>query len=227
MGEPSCQYQYVGGPPIQSQYMGGQLGQPPYMGGQSGQPPYMGEKPGQSPYTGGHLGKPPYMGGKSEQPPYMGGKPRKSPHTRGPLGKPPYMGGQSSFSISSRPRYGPIGAPMPHGYHHYPHNNRQIPFLATLYLPDLSCLTNDPIQHAPFWPSIPAKLSSDIPKFNGKLGEDPNNHVMTFHLCYSSNSFMDESIHLRLFQRTLIGSTTKWYIEQWGCFFKCLSGIYV
>jgi hypothetical protein len=47
----------------------------------------------------------------------------------------------------------------------------------------------------------------------GKPGEDPNNHVMTFHLWCSSNSLMDDSIHLRLFQRSLTGSTTKWYIE--------------
>jgi hypothetical protein len=85
--------------------------------------------------------------------------------------------------------------------------------LATLDLPDLSHLTNDPIQHAPFWPTIPAKLPSDIPKFDGKPGEDPNNHVMTFHLWCSSNSLMDDSIHLRLFQRTLTGATMKWYIE--------------
>jgi hypothetical protein len=60
---------------------------------------------------------------------------------------------------------------------------------------------------------ILAKLPSNIPKFDGKPGEDPNNHVMTFHLWCSSNSLMDDSIHLRLFQRTLMGSTAKWYIE--------------
>jgi hypothetical protein len=143
------------------------------------------------------------MGGQSGQPPYMGGQP----------GKPPYMGGPSSFSISPQPGYGPTGVPMPYGYHQYPHANRQLPFLATLDLPDLSHLTNDPIQHAPFWPTIPAKLPSNIPKFDGKPGEDPNNHVMTFHLWCSSNSLMDDSIRLRLFQRTLTGATTKWYIE--------------
>jgi hypothetical protein len=102
---------------------------------------------------------------------------------------------------------------MPYGYHQYPQANRQLPFLATLYLPDQSCLTNDPIQHAPFWPAIPAKLPSDILKFDEKPGEDPNNHVMNFHLWCSSNSLMDDSICLRLFQRTLTGATTKWYIE--------------
>jgi hypothetical protein len=77
----------------------------------------------------------------------------------------------------------------------------------------LSRLTNDLIFHSSVWPVIPAKLPSDIPKFDRKSGEDPNNHVMTFHLWCSSNSLMDDSVHLHLFQRTLIGSTTKWYIE--------------
>jgi hypothetical protein len=58
--------------------------------------------------------------------------------------------------------------------------NRQLPFLATLDLPDLSRILNDPILHSPYWPIIPAKLSSDIPKFDGRAGEDLNNHAMTF-----------------------------------------------
>jgi hypothetical protein len=100
---------------------------------------------------------------------------------------------------------------MPHQYHS--HINRQLPFLVTLDLPKLSRLTNDPISHSPVWLVIPAKLPSDIPKFDGNPGEDPNNHVMTFHLWCSSNSLMDDSIRFRLFQRTLTSSTTKWYIE--------------
>jgi hypothetical protein len=107
--------------------------------------------------------------------------------------------------------YGPTGVPMPHQYH--PQVSRQLPFLATLDLPNLSRLTNDTILHFLFWPLIPAKLPSDIPKFGDKPGEDTNNHVMTFHLWCSSNSLMDDSICLCLFQRTLMGSATKWYIE--------------
>jgi hypothetical protein len=122
-----------------------------------------------------------------------------------------YMGGPVGYNYPPQPVYDPTGVPMPHQYH--PQVNRQLPFLATLDLPDLSRLTNDPILHSPFWPVIPAKLPSDIPKFDSKPGEDPNNHVMTFHLWCSSNSLMDDSIWLRLFQRTLTGSTTKWYIE--------------
>jgi hypothetical protein len=137
---------------------------------QSIQSQYMGGPSGQSQYVGGPSVQSQYMGGQSRQPPYMGGQP----------GKPPYMGGPSSFSISPQPGYSPIGVPMPYGYHQYSHSSRQRTFLATLDLSDLSHLTNDPIQHAPFWPAIPAKLPSDIPKFDEKLGEDPNNHVMNF-----------------------------------------------
>ena len=57
------------------------------------------------------------------------------------------------------------------------------------------------------------KLPSDIPKFDGKQGEDLRNHVMTFHLWCSSNSLMDDSVWLWLFQWTLTGMAMKWYIE--------------
>jgi hypothetical protein len=123
------------------------------------------------------------------------------PDTRGP----------TSHNYPSNPVYGPTGVPMPHQY--YPQVNRQLPFLETLDLLDLSRLTNDPIFHSLVWPTILAKLPSDIPKFDGKSGEDPNNHVMTFHLWCSSNSLMDNSICLHLFQWTLTGSAAKWYIE--------------
>ena len=57
------------------------------------------------------------------------------------------------------------------------------------------------------------KLPSDIPKFEGKAGECPQNHIMTFHLLCSSNNIIDDSIRLRLFQCTLTGAAAKWYIE--------------
>ena len=60
---------------------------------------------------------------------------------------------------------------------------------------------------------MPTKLPSNIPKFEGKAGECPQNHIMTFHLWCSLNSIIDDSIRLRLFQRTLIGAAAKWYIE--------------
>jgi hypothetical protein len=89
----------------------------------------------------------------------------------------------------------------------------KISFLATLNLPNLPKLINDPIRHSLVWPPIPTRLPSDIPKFEGKANEDPNTCIMTFHLWCSSNSLMDDSIRLRLFQRTLMGAATKWYIE--------------
>ena len=61
--------------------------------------------------------------------------------------------------------------------------------------------------------AIPTKLPSDIPKFEGKASEDFGEHVTTFHLWCSSNSLHDDSICLRLFQRTLTGPVEKWYIE--------------
>jgi hypothetical protein len=129
-----------------------------------------------------------------------------------PLQPPPNQPGSSYYGQTA---YGPTGLPtgLPPQSHQYPQVNRQLPFLATLDFPDLSRILNDPIRHSPQWPAIPAKLPSDIPKFDGKPGEDPNNHVMNFHLWCSSNSLMDDSIRLRLFQRTLTGSTAKWYIE--------------
>jgi hypothetical protein len=111
--------------------------------------------------------------------------------------------------------YGPNGIPtrLPPQNYQFPQVNRRLPFLATLDLPDLSRILNDPIFHSPYWHVIPAKLPSDIPKFDGRSGEDLNNHVMTFHLWCPSNSLMDDSIRLRLFQRNLTGSVAKWYIE--------------
>jgi hypothetical protein len=72
----------------------------------------------------------------------------------------------------------------------------QMPYLASLNIPDLTKLTNDPILHDPTWPAMPTKLPLDIQKFKGKAGDDPANHVMTFHLWCSSNSIMDDSIRL-------------------------------
>ena len=49
--------------------------------------------------------------------------------------------------------------------------NRQLPFIATLDLPDLSRLMNDPINYLPFWPPMPNKLPSDILKFEGMTNQ--------------------------------------------------------
>jgi hypothetical protein len=95
-----------------------------------------------------------------------------------------------------------------------------LPFLAMLNFPDLSRLMNDHVHHDLTWPPVPTKIPSDIPKFEGKTGEDPGDHVTTFHLWCSSNSLNDDSIHLRLFQCTLMGVAVKWYIELPGGAYK-------
>jgi hypothetical protein len=85
--------------------------------------------------------------------------------------------------------------------------------MAMLNFLDLSRLMNGHVHHDLTWPPIPTKILSDIPKFKGHTSEDPSDHVTTFHLWFSSNSLNDDYIHLRLFQRTLMGVAMKWYIE--------------
>jgi hypothetical protein len=89
-----------------------------------------------------------------------------------------------------------------------------MPYLMSLNIHDLIKLMNDPILHDPTWHNMPTKLPSYIPKFEGKSGEDPANHVMTFNLWFSSNNIMDDFICLRLFQCTLIVPSTKWYVDE-------------
>ena len=67
-------------------------------------------------------------------------------------------------------------------------------FMASIKLPDLEWLTNDCIGHHPQLIPMPTKLPSDIPKFEGKVGEDPQNHIMPFHLWCSSNNIVNDSI---------------------------------
>ena len=83
-----------------------------------------------------------------------------------------------------------------------------------LNLPDLDRLINDPIHHDASWPAMPTKLPSDIPKFEGLAGEYPSNHVRSFHMWCSSTSITNDSVGLQLFQRTLIGAGSKWYVDQ-------------
>jgi hypothetical protein len=95
-----------------------------------------------------------------------------------------------------------------------PPPNPPIPYLASLNILDLTKLTNDLILHDATWTNMPTKLPSDIPKFEGKPGEDHVNHVMTLHLWFSSNSIMDDSICLRICQINLTGSSAKWYVDE-------------
>ena len=77
----------------------------------------------------------------------------------------------------------------------------------------MSKLTNDPIRHHFAWPPVLVKIPTDIPKFDGKTGEDPANHITTYHLWCVSNSFLDDSIKLQLFPRMLTSNMAKWFIE--------------
>jgi hypothetical protein len=79
---------------------------------------------------------------------------------------------------------------------------------------------NDPVHQYPSWPPVPTNLPSNIPKFKGKIGEDPGDHITSFHLWCSSNSLNYDSIRLILFQRTLKRVAVKWYIEILGGMYK-------
>ena len=89
-----------------------------------------------------------------------------------------------------------------------------LPFMAGLSLLDLNELINNPIHHDVGLPSMLTKLPSHIPKFEGIDGDDLTNHVWSFHMSWFSNSITNDSIHLWLFQCTLTGDTTKWYVDQ-------------
>jgi hypothetical protein len=143
---------------------------------------------------------------------FMGNQPMMSPQMQNPYagqGHGFYQNPGQQPNFSWQPGASQTPGPFFPGYQQQP----KLPFLATLHLPDLTRLLNDPICHDLRWPPMPTKLPSDIPKFEAKPNEDPGDHVTTFHLWCSSNSLKDDSVQLRLFQRTLIGSAAKWYIE--------------
>jgi hypothetical protein len=143
---------------------------------------------------------------------FMGNQPMMSPQMQNPYagqGHGFYQNPGQQPNFSWQPGAIQTPGPLFLGYQQQP----KLPLLATLHLPDLTWLLNDPICHDLHWPPMPTKFPSDIPKFEAKPNEDPGDHMTTFHLWCSSNSLKDDSIQLRLFQRTLIGSVVKWYIE--------------
>jgi hypothetical protein len=143
---------------------------------------------------------------------FMGNQPIMSPSMQNHYvvqGHGLYQNTGQQPNFSWQPGASQILGPFFPGYQQQP----KLPFLAMLHLPYLTRLLNDPICHDPHWPPMPTKLPSDIPKFEAKPNEDPGDHVTTFHLWCSSNSLKDDSVQLRLFQRTLIGSVVKWYIK--------------
>jgi hypothetical protein len=54
--------------------------------------------------------------------------------------------------------------------------------MASLNIPYLDKLINDPILHDPAWPAMPTKLPSDVPKFEVKSGEGFINSVDGYRL---------------------------------------------
>ena len=75
---------------------------------------------------------------------------------------------------------------------------------------------NDLVCHDPNWMLVPTKLASDIPKFKGKLDEDPGDHLTPTHMWCLSNSLNDDSICLFLFHQTLTIFIMNQYIELVG-----------
>lgn len=94
-----------------------------------------------------------------------------------------------------------------------PFNQHRLPFITSLDFSNLDKLVNDPICNDPSWPVILGKLHFDIPKFEGKLGENPSTHITTHHLLFSSNSLVDDSKKFHIFKWTLTNDVSIWYIE--------------
>jgi hypothetical protein len=143
---------------------------------------------------------------------FMGNQPMMSPQMKNPYagqGHGFYQNPGQQPNFSWQPGASQTPGPFYPSYQQQP----KLPFLATLHLPDLTRLLNDPICHNLRWPPMPTKFPSDIPKFEAKPNKDLGDHVTTLHLWCSSNSLKDDSVQLRLFQCTLIGSAAKWYIE--------------
>ena len=92
------------------------------------------------------------------------------------------MGGAQSSSGHPSSPWSQSGAP------------NSLPFLTMLDIPNLYKMKNDPIYHNLQWPPTPHKIPMDIPKFDGKQGEDPGTHITTYHLWCASNSMMDDSV---------------------------------
>ena len=95
--------------------------------------------------------------------------------------------------------YGPFNLNTMSPFNQNSFVNTPLPFLETLELPDLSKLTNDPIMHHPTWPPVPVRILTDIPKFEGKTGDDPTSHITAYHLWCVSKSMLENSIKLHLF----------------------------
>ena len=131
-----------------------------------------------------------HMGGYAQYPNPMVSNPHQGvyPYVNNPYPRMPYGG--SWMNVNQQPFTQSTQNPF---------SLSKLPFLDTLEFLNLSKLTNDPIQNHFTWPLVPMKIPTDIPKFDGKTGEDPTNHITTYHLWCVSNSFLDDSIKFILF----------------------------
>jgi len=133
-----------------------------------------------------------FQGFQGQNPPYEQGN-RYWGQIQIPYGQNPPLWGQNPYQQGWAPPVGPSYRP-PMTF------NTQLSFLATLEFPYVSRLTKDQILHFPCWPPVPSNILIDCSKFEGKGKEDPQAHVMTYHLSCSSNSYVDDSILLCFFQ---------------------------
>jgi hypothetical protein len=126
---------------------------------------------------------------------FLGNQPMMSPHKQNPYasqGHGFYQNSGQQPNFSWQPGASQTPGPFCPSYQKQP----KLLFLATLHMPYLTRLLNDPIFHDPCWPPMSTKLPSDIPKFEAKPKEDLGDHVTTFHLWCSSNSLKDDFVQL-------------------------------
>lgn len=68
-------------------------------------------------------------------------------------------------------------------------------------------------------------LPSNIPNFQGQVEKDPSNHIMSLHIWHSSNNIIEDSVHLCLFQQTLMGPVARWYVNEPNVTYGTFEGI--
>lgn len=71
--------------------------------------------------------------------------------------------------------------------------------MASLNLPDLSQLLNDPLLHDLNWLPMPTNIPMNFPNLERNLGDDSTDHIKYFYMWCSSSSIMDDLVHLHLF----------------------------
>jgi hypothetical protein len=129
-----------------------------------------------------------------------------------PPTSPPSQGGgaqPSSQGMSSQPSsQGTTSQPS----HTMVAPTPNFPYLASLNIPYLTKLMNDPIYMIPLGLTCPPNYLQTSQSLKGNQGEDPTNHIMSFHLWCSSNNIMEDSIRLMI-----VPENTHWSIFQMVC----------